>query len=301
MSSPVTSRVEHNDVELKLECSPKRESPKSDSKINGKRLFQNTQPNKSESRSLRYRVNVKEEDNPYSRAAKEIGSTKWKQDSNALILFKEITVQGKKISVDTEILGKGDSFQCYQVSGEPRVIKIFVCIQDPSSLKKRPISAEQLNVRIDFLAENYRRGLQLGIPCARIENIETLKEDGCIVQEQATPVVLTWNDPSRPLTEVEKNTLSLFCDCLEKAIVDADSNVWDLPPKNFGFDEEGELRLFDISDRPLSANQWIEFQSAIIKWSNGHPEAKSLILERLKALPDQPKLAILIDRLYRRE
>lgn len=298
MTSPVNKKFHIEEPERKSGWSS---SDEEDTKpVLGKRFFEGSAlVRRPDDRPLRQKMAPRKENNSYNQAANQIGNTQWKSSSlGDILLFKQLTLGDQTFEVDTKILGKGDSFQCYKVTDQPKVIKIFVHIQDGATLKGRGApTTKELDDRMESLAGNYYRGIALGIPCAEILNIRTLKEDGCIVQVLVAPLKLTWVNPAAPLANNEKVMLNQFCDCLEKAILDADSNAWDLAPKNFGFDGENGLQLFDISDRTLSTDQWTEFQSAIKKWINGHPGAKQLIIDRLQALPEKPELTDLINRL----
>lgn len=236
--------------------------------------------------------------NPYEKVAKEIGATKFKSDGT---LYKECTINNQKYEQIVS-LGKGSSFQCYRSDRsvdvdslnketplcyqyDKIVIKVFISFLDASTNKKHlPPKLTELDDRMDRVAINYKKAIELGIPCAEIKNIilnpdgseikNSLKADGCILQELTKPVSISWKRESI-LQEKEKFLIISFGKIL-KAAKSEPNYDWDLKPTNFGIDADGVLKLFDFSDNALKDKKQY-FEQAISNWANENNEAEALI------------------------
>ncbi len=216
---------------------------------------------------------------PYQRAAKEIGETQCPPGSEP---FKVITIRGTVHRVNWGTLGQGDSFLCYKVTDQNTVIKLFRSLQD-STHDRRKLSAAgwlaDFDQRMEYLGNQYKLTRAAGVPCTTIENVESLKTDGCIVQQYVEPVQVSWQGRNK-LSDHETRIITLFCETFKQA--QRTPNIdWDLKPSNFGFDGE-QLKLFDFCDKRLSSErQRFLFLEALTHWEGNNPAAKELIATML--------------------
>ncbi len=215
---------------------------------------------------------------------------KWDAEGN---MHKEVRISETIQLILDKPIGSGDSFICYKLMNGDLVLKIFKdLVEITAKNKKSNGKVENFDTRMDTVRNVQLTCDALGIPCASITNLETLKTDGYVLQTYVDPVLCSWSATTGPLSEDQQSSLSQFCNVLSTAMLNSHENCWDLPPKNFGT-QNGILKLLDIPDRLFSDDQWLQFDHAIRKWHNDNPAAQALISEHLTAcLQDQRFIGI---------
>lgn len=187
-----------------------------------------------------------------------------------------------------ELIGQGDSFQCFKIETPEgvKVIKIFKSFTDGLIGRKQLGKGNAQAIfdqRMDFLKKNFDFYQSLDIPCALILNADTanmLKMDGYVLQEYVPEKVISWSQNSGDLSNEQIETLQQFLGVLKLAFIHHKENCWDLAPRNFCLKDK-RVTLLDFTDKPLE-DQWKIFPNAIRAWANGNPSAQKLIATDLQ-------------------
>jgi hypothetical protein len=202
--------------------------------------------------------------------------------------FKEFTLENEALKA-TALANQSAPFQSFTIETSEgskvvkwfkvmRVIKVFRLFADSLTSKKQIGKGNArilCDARMDFLKKNFELCTSLGIPCAQIRNIDTLKTDGYVLQDFAPEKVISWSQNSEVLSEEQIAVLKQFLEVLKLAFIHHQQNCWDLAPRNFGLTNK-EVTLLDFSDQPLEGI-WQMFPKAIRAWANGNTAAQKLI------------------------
>lgn len=228
----------------------------------------------------------------------ETTEVRWTDDG---ITFREFAIENEAPK-SIALAGQSDPFQNFTIetSEGPKVVKLFkvtkiikvfrLFVDSLTSRKQVGKGNAQIlcDTRMELLKKNFEFCNNLGISCAQIRNVDTLKTDGYVLQDYAPEKVISWSQNSEELSNEQIAVLNQFLGVLKLAFMHHKQNFWDLYPRNFGLTSKG-VTLFDFTDQPLEG-MWLMFPNAIRAWAHDNPSAQKLIAAYLQECLTAPEL-----------
>lgn len=228
----------------------------------------------------------------------EIPEIRWTDDG---ITFREFAIESEALK-SIALARQPDHSQYFttETTEGPKVVKLlkitkvlkFFRLFTDSLTSRKQIgkgNAQKLcDERMGLLKKNFEFYKNLGISCALIRNVDTLKTDGYVLQDYVPEKVISWSQDNGDLSNEQTETLQQFLGVLKLAFMHHAQNCWDLYPRNFGLTSKG-VTLLDFTDQPLEG-MWQMFPNAIRAWANNNPPAQKLIATYLQSCLTAPQL-----------
>jgi len=190
---------------------------------------------------------------------------------------REITFRGKRFV--GKFTGQNSTFKEYHMSSDEKevVMKVFNFQKFNLSRRYRKMAPRQRSYfffeKMSYFLQHYKLAEKLGVPLAKIVNLQQIHFNGFVVQEAYKPLEIKIK-PNDSLSEQEVKILRQF----RKFILNhPEIHTWDLSPSSFVIDPDGNIKLahFPTSKRREYTDTQLIY--SISQWTLENAEAIALL------------------------